>query len=98
MKTHIETQPRRDFAVDRVNYRWTEDPELTDGDRNDANTVLLALKDYQDGPNREHGFFSTMPPEEIFSKLTENLSDQGQTFKVSDTIWKLNFECKKQIN
>lgn len=59
---------------------------------------MLALKEYQEGSNRTHGFFSTIPPEEILSKLTENLKIQNQGFKVSDTIWKVNFECKKQIN
>jgi hypothetical protein len=59
---------------------------------------LLALKEYQEGSNRTHGFFSTIPPEEILSKLTENLKIQNQAFKVSENIWKVNFECKKQIN
>ena len=98
MKNHIETQPRRGDAEGNVNYRWNEDPELTEGERNDPNTVLLALKEYQEGSNRTHGFFSTIPPEEILSKLTENLKIQSQAYKVSDTIWKVNFECKKQIN
>lgn len=59
---------------------------------------MLALKEYQEGSNRTHGFFSTIPPEEILSKLIENLKLQNQAFKVADNIWKVNFECKKQIN
>lgn len=77
MKNHIETQPRRGDAEGNVNYRWNEDPELTEGEKNDPNTVLLALKEYQEGSNRTHGFFSTIPPEEILSKLTENLKHQN---------------------
>ena len=56
---------------------------------------MLALKEYQEGSNKTHGFFSTIPPEEILSKLIENLKIQNQAFKVADNIWKVNFECKK---
>lgn len=59
---------------------------------------MLAFKEYQEGSNKTHGFFSTIPPEEILSKLIENLKIQNQAFKVADNIWKVNFECKKQIN
>ena len=65
---------------------------------NANDTVLLALKEYQEGSNRTHGFFSTIPPEEILFKLTENLKDQGQLFKVSNTNWRVNFELKRQVN
>ena len=75
MKTHIETQPRRGDAVGNKIYRWNADSELTEGERNDPNTLLLDLKDYQEGSNRTHGFFSTMPPEDILSQLTQKMAD-----------------------
>jgi len=75
MKTHIETQPRRGDAVGNKIYRWNADSELTEGERNDPNTILLDLKDYQEGSNRTHGFFSTMPPEDILSQLTQKMAD-----------------------
>jgi hypothetical protein len=68
---------RRGDAEGSFNYRWNEDPELTEGERNDPSTVLLALKEYEAGAKKTHGFFSTIPPEEILSKLTENLKVQN---------------------
>jgi len=79
-------------------YRWVDDPELAENERNDPNTVLLALKDFDGSNQRTHGFFSTMPPEDILSQLTQKMCEQGQEFTVSDTIWRVNFELRKQIN
>ena len=39
-----------------------------------------------------------MPPEDILSQLTQKMCEQGQEFTVSDTIWRVNFELRKQIN
>ena len=100
MKTHIQSQPAR-RAVDVGNklYRWGEDPELSQTERDDANTVILAMKDFDvTGARATHGFFSTMPPEDMLAELVSKMTEGGQQFKVSDTHWKVNFEVKKQIN
>lgn len=78
MKTNIEAQTRR--GVEGIGsgskiYRWNEDPELTEDDHNDPNTILLGLKNFQEGSNRTHGFFSTMPPEEILQLITQKMVD-----------------------
>ena len=39
-----------------------------------------------------------MPPEDILSQLTQKMCEQGQEFTVSDQIWRVNFELRKQIN
>ena len=75
-----------------------DNPELSEAEKADPNTVLLALKEYQAGANGTHGFFSTMPPEDILSELTQKMTTCGQKFTVSDTHWKVNFHDKKQIN
>jgi len=46
MKTHIQGQARRGDTVNNKIYRWVADPELAEQERNDPNTVLLALKDF----------------------------------------------------
>jgi hypothetical protein len=101
MKTHIQTQGQAyrsgDASGGKV-YRWDADPELSEAERNDPNTVLLALKDFDEAGNRTHGFFSTMPPQDILAHLSKKMAEHGQEFAVSDTTWKVNFECKKQIN
>ena len=51
MKTHISNQARRGDTVGNKTYRWIADPDLTDEERNDPDTVLLKLKDYQEGAN-----------------------------------------------
>jgi len=73
MKAESNAQVRRDFVLGAKVYKLMENPQLSEADKNDPNTVLLALKDWQDTTNRTHGFFSTMPPEEIFSALTQKM-------------------------
>ena len=81
-----------------MSYRWADDPELTEAERNEPNTVLLALKDYQEGSNITHGFFSTMAPEDIFNHLLLKLSEQGQAYTVSEKTWTLKFTIRKELN
>lgn len=98
MKTHAQNQIRRDFVLGGKTYRLVDNPDLSEADKADPNTVLLALKEYTAGSNGTHGFFSTMPPEDILSELTQKMTTCGQEFTVSATTWKVNFECNKQIN
>lgn len=98
MKTHIQTQPRRGDTPSNKKYRWIADPDLTEHERNDPDTILLKLKDYNEDANKTHGFFTTLPPENILSHLTHKMADKGQTFTVSDTVWRVNFKVQRQLN
>ena len=98
MKQHCTNQRRRDFEIDSKVYRWMDDPELTDEKRNDPTTVLLKMKDFVEGTNGTHGFFSTMPPEEILSQFCGKMREKGQKFTVSETNMRVNFQVQKQIN
>jgi len=70
MKQHMNNQPRRGDANGNKTYRWVNDPKLSQQEREDPNTVLLDLKDYQEGVKQTHGFFSNIAPEDILSQLT----------------------------
>jgi hypothetical protein len=97
MKQHMNNQPRRGGDDNKL-YRWINDPKLSQAEREDPNTVLLELKDFQEGVKQTHGFFSNIAPEDILAQLTEKMKEELQEFKISNTHWRLNFDVKKQIN
>ncbi len=48
MKAQSNAQIRRDFVLGAKVYKHVDNPSLSDADKSDPNTVLLALKDWQD--------------------------------------------------
>lgn len=60
--------------------------------------IRLTAKDYNVNQGRTNAFFSHFRPDYLFTQLTEKMTQQGQTFEMSNTTWKLNFEVSKQIN
>jgi len=63
-----------------------------------AEIIRLTAKDFNENQGRTHAFFSHFRPDYLFTQLTEKMTQQGQTFEMSNTTWKLNFEVSKQIN
>lgn len=47
MKNHNAQNPvHRDVQLNGKTYRWVEDPQLTEGDRSDPNTIVLSMKEF----------------------------------------------------
>jgi len=63
-----------------------------------AEIIRLTAKEFNENQGRTHAFFSHFRPDYLFTQLTEKMTQQGQTFEMSNTTWKLNFEVSKQIN
>ena len=63
-----------------------------------AEVIRLTTKEFNENQGRTNAFFSHFRPDYLFTQLTEKMTQQGQTFEMSNTTWKLNFEVSKQIN
>ena len=47
MKNHVQSnQAHRDVKLGDKKYRWIASPTLTDAEKNEANTILLNMKEY----------------------------------------------------
>lgn len=79
MKNHNQqNDARRAVFANGKNYRWNEDPYLTEDDRSANNTVLLEMKAYEaEGSKKNQGFFTTFSPEDILSFLTTKMQNEG---------------------
>ena len=64
--------------------------------------MFLRTKDYvpaqmRGGVARTHIFFSTFPPDEIFSRLKQQLDAAKQEWTLKPPTWKIEFTASKQI-
>lgn len=98
MKAHVQNQPRRGAIGGGKKYRWVEDPELTEEERQDPNTLLLRLNSFNDDPDNTRGFFSNFSPEDILQHLSTKMEEQGQKFAVSDKVWRVKFTTQRKMN
>ena len=93
----------RDFMGNGKAYR---DVDLRCGSSDTDNTesgnvVFLKALEYlpsQLGIANTQTFYTTFPPDCIFTKLTETLKGANTTWKIKGPNWRINFNIEEQMN
>lgn len=63
----------------------------------DENAIRLTMKEYNAALGKTTAFFTTFPPEEIWSMIDEKLRVKGIAFEPSNKTWKLQYDISRGI-
>lgn len=98
MAEKLQAQQRaRNNPVVRGHPRTCLSGDATEEETKTDTLSVLSMKPFDKNFSKHTAFFTDYKPEEIFKQLVDVLNEKNLKPKISDKVWKLNFEISKNI-